>query len=216
MKRRYFLLLWFVIIIIGIVVSIATKNSYKSNNLEDYNLNEFSVMVMNLEFSGTNNDINTYQKLKDNSNYILIASLVEKQEQQRSTVVSKMKVEKVLKGDNAISNQIINVFEPNYFDFERKQFVSAGCSDIINNKNNYLLYLKKTQSQGTTIYYFTTKSVLSEYHLGNSKINEKVISNGDTIKYSDIKNSDIISTDEKDILLYRNFRKQSFNDFKIK
>lgn len=155
MKNKKVILIPVMIISISLMISFLINIRLSDLSISDYEKREITTLasVDYTSFSrythGTSNDLydnalNTFDKLLEASNHVIIGSFVDKK-QEKSMFVTEVKVENSIKGD-LIEDEVIKLFEPVHY--EESMLMTNGLYIPIQEGKNYLLFLNLDSEYG--------------------------------------------------------------------
>ncbi|MBO8170240.1 MAG: hypothetical protein H0Z35_13855 [Thermoanaerobacteraceae bacterium] len=225
MRVRGFVLIWVFIIIIAILGALFTRLSYKDYAADAAEkIGGFRVLLSGIDLE--NNDWKSFQQLKKEAEYVLKIKKIGESKYQYQTVLSKVQVINVYKGDQSLVGKYIYIYEPSFFDFKNKfYFVTGGYNIMLSNKE-YIVFLNKRKfpegykpdAVEQNSFLFTTNNgssnALGKYLLNNNFQSEVLdLSNERYIQYDDIRDLEVIATEKDQLEYYNNFKKQVLESY---
>lgn len=228
-KRTLISIIVFIIIFTGVViVGIMTRNSY-INNVDISNYSEKDNVYLEItdhteDVTKDFKNLNEIKTLKDlEANTPIIAKVKvnpnSKRDQYYLTTLTNVQVLDVYKGSIPYKN--IDIFEPisgMSLEDPKEDFISSlDGYNLMNDGKEYIVFLKELKdvnySENKTVYMPTT-TILSKYEVSNDTINK--LKPDDKIKYSDVKNQEVLLTDENLIKKFNNFKDEVIKKYNAK
>lgn len=224
MKRKR---LFIIVIILLVFLSTTTAIAVRMSLVDDIDFNkiknEMNDYIVNydnhIDSYGEifNADIDSFEKLQKESQFILEVKLSGTRKNLYGTVLSEVEVLNVYKGDTISKREKIYLYEPS--SIYGYLYYCLGGYNLMNNGNEYMVYINelkvpneydKTEIQEKS--YMFTSLQFSKFNTETNYIdvvyNLDDFYNGD-IKYKDIKDMEFIPLDRKTLEIYNNIKKQS-------
>lgn len=199
-----------------IIYAYYTKSTYlpmiKLSELEQYNLAiEYDTSDYNQYFYY--NDQMSYDDLMKESDLVVEITCLDSGEQMAYSTLRYCKIERILKGNQDLVNQNIYIYEPSYIMPYNTISITNGYINMYNNQQ-YVFFLKKvnapqsTQSKYSQGYY----PVSAEY--GKYQLNhyEQKVDLKEGLLYNEIKDHEVLLTDDKEVTLYNQILKEIENN----
>lgn len=215
------IILWLSIVVVAIIsTAIYGLNEKKSlvnniyitkNDIERANnLSVTTIPYENNQFFKDN--VTSVEQLKNCSDTVIKVKLYGSFKSQRFyfSTLTPVKVLNVYKGDSVKPNDIVNIFELFYFD--KEDFEIQKGYNMMAKDHEYILFLKKAKNPSYSVegnkdfLYTPISSMYAKYDI-SSKTPVKVF-NTNSIKYKDVKDFEIITSDKKIVDKYLQFKGQ--------
>lgn len=227
--KRYFILC-LVILIFVIVLAIVTRFSFKgartfkelqsSNGVDNYTVQLGEAYERNDAFK----NVNSYEKLKDKSDLCVKIHVTDERKLYTNTVYTKAIVEKIYTSDCELNEgDEIYIYEPVSFQEDFEIYDASNGYQLMRTEDEYYIFLnklpavkeyKKTKNEEKTYIPSTVKYSVYGVNGGQSQVLDKgrIEGDGEAYKYKDVKNYDILTTNEDELEKYNGIRTSFYNE----
>lgn len=220
-NNKVFFFIIGLLLIIGIVIGIKTRNSFKAdttlsafqNNLN----NSFVTIFDEPRFSQIyfDENANNFIKLKNSSDIILKVIATKDRKLLNQTMLTKVKVNEVYKGLDFIKDkEFVYIYEP--FLFNDNNFSGMNGYNIMNDTSEYIVFLKKLKvpkkykmSKKEKISFMFTNAKWSKFNMDSIKSTDAIVlkqANTEQIKYSNVKKYNQFFLQNKDLVNYNKIK----------
>lgn len=201
-----------VLILCSLFIAFYTRQSFIDNtNYNESDINNFAVQINTNDFGWYNREIKTIDDLKQDSCLVVKVKTLDERKIKYKTMLSKVKILEVYKGDKNLVNEEVEVYEAVFPEQRSNNLISYnGCIPMVND-NEYILFLKSPiPSEGyNEKEYMYTSDKFAKYSL---KENDCFIYNKD-IKFNEVSSYNIILSDEIDIEIYKSIKDEVLKEF---
>jgi len=209
MGRKFAITLLFMIAIC-ISVGTMTRISYKDYSVLKRDRMDLFVVGSGGSISEETKD-NKISDIESKSKAIVHVRYVGERKYLNKTVLSKVEVIEVYKGQESIDmkDKYIYVYEPSFFNFEKEYYMIVGAYTLMNENQEYILFLNnksfpeayKQSEKEKKEYVLTTNDSLSKY-LISKEYQKNIIPNNSDYKYGEIKKYEVATQNAEQLKLY--------------
>ena len=200
--------IFLIMIAICLTIGLFFKHSHK--NIKD-DIDDFYVGL--LDENLVNTEINMMKKTLHNSNYILLVTCEDEIQFDFSFGSQKVKIDSVIKGNNAVSEgDIIDIIKINHVFNSMKAF-NMNFINELKTGSQYIIFLDEciTLDNHKTVFIHNIDYFMSPY-FSVDEINasplESELSDSFSSKYGNVKNQDVFMMSSEAIQQWEQFRKE--------
>ena len=222
MKNKIYYIIISVSVILCLIIGVLVKNSFY-NKLDPQNLEKevSNYIVVNLDdFVGKlyfDNNIEKFSELQKTSDLIVEIKLTGNRSLYNQATLSEAEVLNIYKGKVKLGDKIL-IYEPVFFLSD--SYYTASGYNLMKKSNSYIIFLKNLKVPKGYKYkndeartYLPVSTIFAKYNTkltDKQKIIDKTKLNNPNedknLKYKDVKDNEIISTDIKIIDQYNSFK----------
>lgn len=214
MKNKIYYIIICMSVIFCIIIGVSVKNSFH-NTVDPQNLEKEVIYhtVVNLDdFVGKlyfDNHIEKFSELQNESDLIVEIKLTDNRQLYSQATLSEAEVLETYKGKVKPGDKIL-IYEPVFF-LNDAYFTASGYN-LMKKNNSYIIFLKNLQIPKGYKYkndeaktYLPVSTIFAKYNIKLTD-KEKITYEPNTLKFGDVKDNEIISTDIKTVDQYNYFK----------